>query len=970
MSYRAANRTSSNQQTRKRQWFLKRLWHAVMGESVGIGSHARRFGLLESLEERRVLATLYATSDTNDLITFDSATPGTIATSIGITGLDANTVVRGIDFRPATGQLYALGIVNNGPTQTGRLYQLNTANAVATPVGPAFSSSLSDALEWEIDFNPTVDRIRVVNGKGDNLRLNPNDGSLVATDTSLSPTSSQVRGIAYDRNEGASLTTLYAYDFTADKLATIGGIDGIPSPNGGVINTFDNPSGIFALGPTPFDIGSGSSTGFLVTHFNFNVRLFSMNLSTGAATNLGVVGSGATLITGLAVPLQSLTVPGTAGADTLVINATGPNSGSYSLNGGPAVAFSNLTKFSFIGGTGNDTLTINNPAGGLFAPSGGIDYNGGGQAGDTLELLGGGSNAFSQTYFVGTTAPPIGNAAGDNGSGLIRFTGPTPVDIRFTGLAPVIDTSVASSLTITSTDAANAISLTNGSAGSFLKVAVDAFEPIEFTNKGTLNIIAGDGIAGGDAGDTIDIDFSNIPAGLTAININADEGDDIINVQTKAGPTLSVFGNDGTNTLNVGKAGTLDGIVGAQLLFFCNPTVIGDILNLNDAADTSSNTYIFNNNFFVRSGTASVGWTGTIGQTTLNAGTGSDVINASGGFTAAVTNVNAGGGDDLVTVGFNNTLNFVAGPMNIAGQAGTNDRVVIDDSANIATSTINVTSTTVTRVGRGTITYGTIESLTIQSGTLADVINLSGTSASTSVTTGAGDDTIAFGNGVSLNGGTVDGGANTDTIDYSAYSTSVSVNLGSNAPGGGLVGVIDGGQENPGQVTTATGTVTITNYNSITKTFDISANVSNLLPSAVTGFHIHRAPVGVNGPIILDLAAIFGLGSLIADGLGGFNFNATGVSLPAQHEAAFLGGITYFNVHTAAATGGLVRGQILPAAVLVAAPGTATGTAGINNIENATGEPEPTASSVILVPTLCQAVTATTRLLVRLATIL
>ncbi len=68
-----------------------------------------------------------------------------------------------IDFRPATGQLYALGIVDNGPTQTGRLYQLNTANAVATPVGPAFSTSLSDAFQWEIDFNPTVDRIRVVN---------------------------------------------------------------------------------------------------------------------------------------------------------------------------------------------------------------------------------------------------------------------------------------------------------------------------------------------------------------------------------------------------------------------------------------------------------------------------------------------------------------------------------------------------------------------------------------------------------------------------------------------------------------------------------------------------------------------------------------------------------------------------------------------------------------------------------------
>ncbi len=177
MSDRVSNRPSSNQQNRKRQWFLKRLWNAVMGESVGVGLHARRFGMLESLEERRVLATLYAVSSSNQLLTFDSATPGTIATSISITGLDANTTVQGIDFRPATGQLYALGIVDNGQTQTGRLYQLNTANAVATPVGPALGNPFNVALYWEIDFDPTADSIRVVNSLDENLRLNPMMGA-------------------------------------------------------------------------------------------------------------------------------------------------------------------------------------------------------------------------------------------------------------------------------------------------------------------------------------------------------------------------------------------------------------------------------------------------------------------------------------------------------------------------------------------------------------------------------------------------------------------------------------------------------------------------------------------------------------------------------------------------------------------------------------------------------------------------
>ncbi len=70
----------------------------------------------------------------------------------------------------------------------------------------------------------------------------------MATDTILTPNTRQVRGIAYDRNEGASLTTLYAYEFSTDTLATIGGIDGNPSPNGGVINTLNNASGISPLG--------------------------------------------------------------------------------------------------------------------------------------------------------------------------------------------------------------------------------------------------------------------------------------------------------------------------------------------------------------------------------------------------------------------------------------------------------------------------------------------------------------------------------------------------------------------------------------------------------------------------------------------------------------------------------------------------------------------------------------------------
>ena len=52
-------------------------------------------------------ATLYGVTTGNSLIRFDSATPGTTTTVGAITGLQGGENVLGIDFRPATGQLFA-----------------------------------------------------------------------------------------------------------------------------------------------------------------------------------------------------------------------------------------------------------------------------------------------------------------------------------------------------------------------------------------------------------------------------------------------------------------------------------------------------------------------------------------------------------------------------------------------------------------------------------------------------------------------------------------------------------------------------------------------------------------------------------------------------------------------------------------------------------------------------------------------
>ena len=109
--------------------------------------------------------------------------------------------------------------------------------------------------------------------------------------------------------------------------------------------------------------------------------------------------------------------------------------------------------------------------------------------------------------------------------------------------------------------------------------------------------------------------------------------------------------------------------------------------------------------------------------------------------------------------------------------------------------------------------------------------------------------------------------------------------------------------------------------------------VSGLPPADVTGFHIHQAPVGVNGPIIVDFT---GVAPLVPAGTG-FTFTATGLTLPGVNEAAFLGGGTYVNIHTAAFPGGAIRGQLFSAANVNLTSGAATGTTGVAYIENVTG---------------------------------
>src|SRR5262249_25037828 len=127
------------------------------------------------------VAGLFAVTRANELLRFNSATPGTIASSTPITGLQGGEKIRGIVVRPATGQLYALG-------STSRLYTINPVTGAAPPVGSGtFAVPLSGA-SFGVTFDPLADQIRVVSDADQNFRLDPDTGAVIDGDPNTAGT--------------------------------------------------------------------------------------------------------------------------------------------------------------------------------------------------------------------------------------------------------------------------------------------------------------------------------------------------------------------------------------------------------------------------------------------------------------------------------------------------------------------------------------------------------------------------------------------------------------------------------------------------------------------------------------------------------------------------------------------------------------------------------------------------------------
>ncbi len=105
---------------------------------------------------------LTAISGPNTLVTFDSATPGTIRNTITVTGLAGGETLVAIDRRPINNVLYVV-------TSMQRVYLIESCTGVAVNVGLTFDVPLTGANPG-LDFNPTVDRLRFTSEVEENFR--------------------------------------------------------------------------------------------------------------------------------------------------------------------------------------------------------------------------------------------------------------------------------------------------------------------------------------------------------------------------------------------------------------------------------------------------------------------------------------------------------------------------------------------------------------------------------------------------------------------------------------------------------------------------------------------------------------------------------------------------------------------------------------------------------------------------------
>jgi len=296
----------------------------------GAGAQTTPSGVVDIGNPDRVFA---LTTD-DRLLRFDGDNPGE-RTARKITGLRNGESLVGIDFRPSAqppataqqGVLYGVG-------DKSYIYTIDEQTGAATR-GPRITADLDGdgdtervALEgtsFGVDFNPTVDRLRIVSDNNQSLRVNVDTGALADFDMNAANGTQPDLDLQYadgDRNEGenpavtavayrnsqpaafgTTNTELYDIDArTMDLSEQFPANNGTLLTEGSLGRQIKKISGfdIVTVGVSP---AGDKGYAALQPVGKDDSRFYRVNLDTGQTRGLGVIGNG-TDIEGLAIPIN------------------------------------------------------------------------------------------------------------------------------------------------------------------------------------------------------------------------------------------------------------------------------------------------------------------------------------------------------------------------------------------------------------------------------------------------------------------------------------------------------------------------------------------------------------------------------------------------------------------------------------------------------------------------------------------
>jgi len=291
------------------------------------------------------------------------------------------------------------------------------------------------------------------------------------------------------------------------------------------------------------------------------------------------------------------------------------------------------------------------------------------------------------------------------------------------GVSPFVD---SDDLVVTGTEGSDTIRITQSHVDGIDMIRAEvngSVQDIALSHLRSIAVVAGDG------NDVISLDFISPRLPVT---VNAGAGNDTINLGASA-----------RNLDDLPDSLTLNGEAGA------------DALHVYDQSNPLFDHYVVTPTSVARELAPPVYYDG-FEALTIDGGSGNNTYSIEGTAAGTLTNVNASSGADTFLIhatALGSATSFNAGtgndtftftdPTNVKGSAtvhgdGDQDTLYLDNRETSDNWDFTVSSTAVTRNGMATISYGTLEGISIESGSGVDSLTVLSTAYGTPVTFDAG----------------------------------------------------------------------------------------------------------------------------------------------------------------------------------------------------------------------------------------